>query len=172
MSVEGVAVREAWAEPAVHDEGEQEIPYVFRKRQGRLDWKLLSSVDPDTVARRGDVVALQAVVDNLTFADVELEGFQERNLVKLLRLSQLAVEYVVHSQVTPMEQPRRTPHRHNRTDPPGETSHPLLSQAPYTANPEPWNLNPNRRSFSSGRRAAQSQIRHGTLPMPTTRARP
>jgi len=131
MSVEGGAVREAWADPAMHDEGEQEIPYVFRKRQGRLDWKLLSSVDPDTVARRGDVVALQAVVDNLTFADVELEGFQERNLVKLLRLSQLAVEYVVHSQVTHMEQ-LRPPHRHqsrpSRNLPPRAQTNPSRPQ--------------------------------------------
>jgi hypothetical protein len=131
MSVEGGAVREAWADPAMHDEGEQEIPYVFRKRQGRLDWKLLSSVDPDTVARRGDVVALQAVVDNLTFADVELEGFQERNLVKLLRLSQLAIEYVVHSQVTHMEQPR-PPHRHQTLPKPPTQC--VLKQTLQTAN--------------------------------------
>lgn len=109
MAMEG-AVREAWAEKETLDEGGYEVPYVFRKRQGRLDWKLLSSVDPDTVARRGDVVALQAVIDNLTFADVELEGFQERNLVKLLRLSQLAVEYVVHSQVQTIRIPRPPPH--------------------------------------------------------------
>lgn len=124
-------MREAWADPAMHDEGEQEIPYVFRKRQGRLDWKLLSSVDPDTVARRGDVVALQAVVDNLTFADVELEGFQERNLVKLLRLSQLAIEYVVHSQVTHMEQlrpPHRQQSRPSRNLPPRAQTNPSRPQ--------------------------------------------
>lgn len=51
--------------------------------------------------RKGDVDALQAVIETLTFADVEGEGersLADANLVKLARLAQLCLEYLLHCQ--------------------------------------------------------------------------
>jgi hypothetical protein len=53
------------------------------------------------VHRKGDVDALQAVIETLTFADVEGEGgrsLADANLVKLARLAQLCLEYLLHCQ--------------------------------------------------------------------------
>jgi zinc finger protein DZIP1 len=95
----------------------QEI--LVRKRFGRVDWRLISAIDPDTILRKGDIAALQvaprsitsihamnpsssqAIIENLTFADVETEGARslaDANLVKLCRLSQLCLEYLLHCQ--------------------------------------------------------------------------
>ena len=43
----------------------------------------------------------QAIIENLTYADVESEGVRslaDANLVKLCRLSQLCLEYLLHCQ--------------------------------------------------------------------------
>lgn len=95
-------VREAWAEAGkdVWDEGG--VPFSFAQREGRIDWKLLASVDPEVVSRRCDVRGLQAIIDNLTFADIERErawSAADKSLMKLLRLAQLSIEYLVYSQV-------------------------------------------------------------------------
>jgi hypothetical protein len=100
-------VRDAWPEESAQRKDRDENSFesslfAFSRRDGCIDWRLLSSVDPDTVARRGDISALQTVIDNLTFADMEKEGAwvsADRNLVKLLRLAQLCIEYLVHTQV-------------------------------------------------------------------------
>jgi hypothetical protein len=100
-------VRNAWPEQPLRGDDDEDkrnglVPFAFGRRDGRLDWRMLSSVDPDSVARRGDIRALQSVIDNLTFADMESEGAwasADRNMVKLLKLSQLCIEYLVHTQV-------------------------------------------------------------------------
>jgi len=72
-----------------------------RARRERVDWRLLAAIDPDAVQRDGDLDALQAVIENLTFADVQGEGVRtmaDANLVKLARLSQLCLEYLLHCQ--------------------------------------------------------------------------
>ena len=43
----------------------------------------------------------KAIIENLTFADVESEGVRslaDANLIKLCRLSQLCLEYLLHCQ--------------------------------------------------------------------------
>eukprot|EP00961_Rhodomonas_salina_P239834 3240122-Rhodomonas_salina.2 len=75
--------------------------YDFRTREGRVNWRLVASLDPDAVERSGDIAALQAVIENLTFADVGGEGVRslaDANLVKLARLAQLCLEYLLHCQ--------------------------------------------------------------------------
>ena len=79
------------------------LRFEFRGRTGRerVDWRLLAAVDPDAVTRDSDLDALQAVIENLTFADVQGEGVRtlgDANLVKLARLSQLCLEYLLHCQ--------------------------------------------------------------------------
>ena len=86
--------------PSVAGAGPQ---FAFRGRTGRerVDWRLLAAVDPDVVQRDGDLDALQAIIENLTFADVQGEGVRtlaDANLVKLARLSQLCLEYLLHCQ--------------------------------------------------------------------------
>eukprot|EP00286_Rhodomonas_abbreviata_P007234 CAMPEP_0181337274 /NCGR_PEP_ID=MMETSP1101-20121128/27917_1 /TAXON_ID=46948 /ORGANISM="Rhodomonas abbreviata, Strain Caron Lab Isolate" /LENGTH=397 /DNA_ID=CAMNT_0023447729 /DNA_START=113 /DNA_END=1302 /DNA_ORIENTATION=- len=96
--------REAWPESKGGEKSRTKPKgsfYEFRPREGRVNWRLIASLDPEAVERTGDVTALQAVIENLTFADVGGEGVRslaDANLVKLARLSQLCLEYLLHCQ--------------------------------------------------------------------------
>jgi hypothetical protein len=98
--------REAWPESLGRKRTSATGPaprFGFRgpARRERVDWRLLAAIDPDAVQRDGDIDALQAILENLTFADVQGEGARtiaDANLVKLARLAQLCLEYLLHCQ--------------------------------------------------------------------------
>ena len=90
-------------------------PHRFHRPRRRAAWYVLQLAVvvggemPEAVRRvltncrsaDGDLDALQAVIENLTFSDVQSEGVRtmaDANLVKLTRLSQLCLEYLLHCQ--------------------------------------------------------------------------
>ena len=90
---------------------------LFSKRTARLDWRQLARVDVDRVMREGDFDALQENIENLTFADIEREHMSaqaDSNFVKLVRLSQLIIEYLLYSQEY-LEQRRQVVEQNNVT---------------------------------------------------------
>lgn len=75
--------------------------FQFHSRSQRIDWRKIAAVDVDQVARDVDVDTLQKNVVHLTFCDIdhELEGTAiDSNFVKLFKLAQLCIEYLMHSQ--------------------------------------------------------------------------
>lgn len=75
--------------------------FQFHSRSQRIDWRKIAAVDVDQVARDVDVDTLQSNVVHLTFCDIdhELEGAAiDNNFVKLFKLAQLCIEYLMHSQ--------------------------------------------------------------------------
>lgn len=73
----------------------------FQKRCGHVDWKKLASVDVDEVTRNLDFRALQENIYNVTFCNIESEvipGSVDPNFLKLFKLAQLMIEYLLHSQ--------------------------------------------------------------------------
>ncbi|XP_062370916.1 cilium assembly protein DZIP1 [Cinclus cinclus] len=78
--------------------------FQFRGRHENPDWRRLSTVDVERVSREGDVAALQAHLEHVTFCSAEREccphcqGPADPLLLKLLRLAQLSTEYLLHSQ--------------------------------------------------------------------------
>ncbi|KAK3254491.1 hypothetical protein CYMTET_36294 [Cymbomonas tetramitiformis] len=75
--------------------------FGFEKRRQRLDWRLLHSVDVDRVIRETDIDLLERAVETIAFGDIEAEdtcNFSEHNFIKIFRLSQLMVEYLLHNQ--------------------------------------------------------------------------
>ncbi|XP_021385983.1 cilium assembly protein DZIP1 isoform X2 [Lonchura striata] len=78
--------------------------FQFRGRHENPDWRRLSTVDVERVTREGDVAALQAHLEHVTFCTAEREccphcqGPADPLLLKLLRLAQLSTEYLLHSQ--------------------------------------------------------------------------
>lgn len=75
--------------------------FAFRKRYERIDWRKISSVDLDHISRTLDFNALQENILNITFCNIEAEldlRMIDPNFVKLFKLSQLTIEYLLHSQ--------------------------------------------------------------------------
>ncbi|KAI5070524.1 hypothetical protein GOP47_0014867 [Adiantum capillus-veneris] len=76
-------------------------PFCFQRRCARIDWRTLHALDVDQIIREIDVNKLESVLDTIAFGDVQGEdtrNFTEANFVKLFRLSQLMVEYLLHTQ--------------------------------------------------------------------------
>ncbi|CAN7985344.1 unnamed protein product, partial [Ixodes hexagonus] len=75
--------------------------FQFHSRSQKIDWRKIASVDVDKVAREVDVETLQNNVAHLTFCDIdnELDGcLVDTNFLKLFKLAQLCIEYLMHSQ--------------------------------------------------------------------------
>lgn len=80
------------------------LPFKFRLRRESVDWRRISAVDIDLVVSQLDVDALQEHISTVTFCSLDGERCQrcqspmDPALVKLLRLAQLTVEWLLHCQ--------------------------------------------------------------------------
>ncbi|XP_059936081.1 cilium assembly protein DZIP1 isoform X6 [Mesoplodon densirostris] len=78
--------------------------FQFRPRLESLDWRRLSAIDVDKVVGAVDVLTLQENIMNITFCKLEDEKCPQCQsgvdpvLLKLIRLAQLTIEYLLHSQ--------------------------------------------------------------------------
>eukprot|EP00794_Sanderia_malayensis_P011076 gene11076-12244_t len=75
--------------------------FSFQKRHGRIDWKKLAAVDVGKITREIDIQTLQDNIAHVAFCDIENElsnRNSDPNFIKLFQLSQLLIEYLLHSQ--------------------------------------------------------------------------
>lgn len=78
--------------------------FQFRPRRESVDWRRINAVDVDLVVSRLDVDALQEHVSTVTFCGLDGERCQrcqspvDPALIKLFRLAQLTVEWLLHCQ--------------------------------------------------------------------------
>ncbi|KAM7428249.1 Zinc finger protein dzip1 [Porites harrisoni] len=77
--------------------------FSFGRRQEKVDWRRLASVDVDHILREMDVKTLQDNIMHITFCNIEAElGSQgvgyDPNYIKMFKLAQLIIEYLLHSQ--------------------------------------------------------------------------
>uniref|UniRef100_A0A2K6EZG8 Cilium assembly protein DZIP1 n=1 Tax=Propithecus coquereli TaxID=379532 RepID=A0A2K6EZG8_PROCO len=78
--------------------------FQFQPRLESVDWRRLSAIDVDKVAGAMDVLTLQENIMNITFCKLEDEKCPHCQsgvdpvLLKLIRLAQLTIEYLLHSQ--------------------------------------------------------------------------
>ncbi|XP_071759145.2 cilium assembly protein DZIP1 [Centroberyx gerrardi] len=79
-------------------------PFKFRPRRESVDWRRISAVDVDLVVSQLDVNALQEYINTVTFCSLEGERCQRCQspvdpvVVKLFRLAQLTVEWLLYCQ--------------------------------------------------------------------------
>nr|XP_020441156.1 zinc finger protein Dzip1-like [Monopterus albus] len=79
-------------------------PFKFCPRREIVDWRRINAVDIDLVASQIDVDALQEHLTTVTFCSLDGERCQrcqspvDPALVKLFRLAQLTVEWLLHCQ--------------------------------------------------------------------------
>ncbi|KAL3686002.1 hypothetical protein R1sor_004024 [Riccia sorocarpa] len=84
-----------------HEDPLKSTPFVFQRRLSRIDWRKLHTIDVDKIIREADVGTLEAILDTIAFSDVQGEdtrNFTEANFIKIFRLAQLMVEYLLHVQ--------------------------------------------------------------------------
>lgn len=80
------------------------LPFKFRPRRESVDWRRISALDVDLVVSQLDVDALQEHIGTVTFCSLEGERCQrcqspvDPALIKLFRLAQLTVEWLLHCQ--------------------------------------------------------------------------
>nr|XP_046238017.1 zinc finger protein Dzip1 isoform X2 [Scatophagus argus] len=80
------------------------LPFKFRPRRESVDWRRINAVDIDLVVSQLDVDALQEHISTVTFCSLDGERCQrcqspvDPALIKLLRLAQLTVEWLLHCQ--------------------------------------------------------------------------
>uniref|UniRef100_A0A8C4XY23 Cilium assembly protein DZIP1 n=1 Tax=Gopherus evgoodei TaxID=1825980 RepID=A0A8C4XY23_9SAUR len=96
--------RDSWPR-AQHTAALGPLPaFQFRPRHGSPDWRRLSAVDVERVASELDVAALQEHLSHVTFCSTErllcphCRGPADPLLLKLVRLAQLSIEYLLHCQ--------------------------------------------------------------------------
>ncbi|XP_021251709.1 zinc finger protein DZIP1L isoform X5 [Numida meleagris] len=78
--------------------------FRFQPRHVSVDWHRLGAVDVEQVAQEGDVAALQEHITDITFCNLAGEKCPhcrqpaDPMLLKVLRLAQLSIEYLLHCQ--------------------------------------------------------------------------
>ncbi|XP_065757723.1 cilium assembly protein DZIP1 isoform X1 [Muntiacus reevesi] len=108
--------------------------FQFRPRLESVDWRRLSAIDVDKVAGAVDVLTLQENIMNITFCKLEDEKCPHCQsgvdpvLLKLIRLAQLTIEYLLHSQEFLTSQLHGLEERLRRSLAEGEHSKKLLTK--------------------------------------------
>ncbi|XP_051674585.2 cilium assembly protein DZIP1L isoform X4 [Oryctolagus cuniculus] len=78
--------------------------FKFQPRRESIDWRRISALDVDRVARELDVATLQENITGVTFCNLDRETCSrcgqpvDPALLKVLRLAQLIIEYLLHCQ--------------------------------------------------------------------------
>uniref|UniRef100_A0A452UI59 DAZ interacting zinc finger protein 1 like n=1 Tax=Ursus maritimus TaxID=29073 RepID=A0A452UI59_URSMA len=78
--------------------------FKFQPRSESVDWRRISALDVDRVARELDVATLQENIAGVTFCNLDREACSRCGqpvdpvLLKVLRLAQLIIEYLLHCQ--------------------------------------------------------------------------
>ncbi|XP_073068539.1 cilium assembly protein DZIP1 isoform X3 [Manis javanica] len=137
-SPEGLAAAAAGAATmarASHSAAPGSLPFFqFRPRLERVDWPRLRAIDVDKVAGAVDVLTLQENIMNITFCKLEDEKCQHCQsgvdpvLLKLIRLAQLTIEYLMHSQEFLTSQLHHLEERLRLSQADGEQSQKLLAK--------------------------------------------
>ncbi|KAI5628327.1 zinc finger protein DZIP1L [Silurus asotus] len=79
-------------------------PFHFRLRAELIDWRRMAALDVDRVERETNISVLQEFISAVTFCAVEGERCPQcrcptdTTLLKVLRMSQLSTEYLLHCQ--------------------------------------------------------------------------
>ncbi|XP_054451241.1 cilium assembly protein DZIP1L [Pteronotus mesoamericanus] len=79
-------------------------PFKFQPRNRNMDWRRMSVLDVDRVARELDVTTLQENLTDITFCTLDQERCShcweplDQALLNVLRLAQLIIEYLLHCQ--------------------------------------------------------------------------
>ncbi|UJR08525.1 hypothetical protein I4U23_012788 [Adineta vaga] len=73
-------------------------PFVFNKRNEKIDWRRIAAVDVDRIARELDFQVLQDNIEQITLCNIDFEvdsRAMDPNFIKLYKMAQLTIEYLL-----------------------------------------------------------------------------
>mgnify|MGYP000937289498 CR=1 FL=1 len=76
-------------------------PFYFQEKKGRINWRDISRLNLGTLLEGSDFKTLETQLSNITFAKLDEEDFErfsDSTLLKLFKLSQLSLEYLMNTQ--------------------------------------------------------------------------
>ena len=74
------------------------LNFRFQARNLSVDWRKLSLIDVDRISETMDIDQLQEYIELVTYASLDELTDIDPLFVKLFRLSQFTIEYLLHSQ--------------------------------------------------------------------------
>ena len=75
--------------------------FFFQQRRGHLNLRALANINLDKLVREVDIDLLQSQIENITFCNLKEEDLRyltDPQIIKLFRVSQLMMEYLLYSQ--------------------------------------------------------------------------
>ena len=75
--------------------------FFFQQRRGHLNLRNVASINLDRLVREVDVDLLQVHIENITFCNLKEEDLRymtDPQIIKLFRITQLIIEYLLYSQ--------------------------------------------------------------------------
>lgn len=88
-------------EPGSKDQMTVGGSFAFHTKSEPIDWKRIAAIDVEATARTMDIRVLQDNIKNIAYCSIESEidtRTVDPNFVKLFKLAQLIVEYLLHCQ--------------------------------------------------------------------------
>ncbi|RKO99910.1 hypothetical protein CXG81DRAFT_20068 [Caulochytrium protostelioides] len=84
------------------DESAPAPAFCFARRDTPFDWRQLTALSVEQIRRDTDVAALDRVLDTVAFGDAAANDLRDvdPNVLKVLQLAQLTIEYLLHCQAT------------------------------------------------------------------------
>ena len=99
--IPGINVTIPGTEPVAETAVLAENTFYFQQRRGRLDLRSISRIDIERVIEDVDIDTLQSHLEAVAFADLDaddLAHYADEHFIKLFRLSQLIIEYLLNVQ--------------------------------------------------------------------------
>ena len=66
----------------------------FATRNGKLKFREIRSLDIKNIIRTNNISSLEGFAENLIFADIDSENFEDKNFTRLIKTFQYSLEYL------------------------------------------------------------------------------
>ena len=82
-----------------HNMNQTEVPQMkFGNKQGSLNLNLIKNLDLNYIIKTNNILPLEKISQNLIYSDIKEEDYEDKNIPKLLKTFQYALEYLNEKQ--------------------------------------------------------------------------
>ena len=75
--------------------------FLFKERKGKINWRNIANLNLNDLIERNDIKILENYLSNITYGNLDKEDFDkfgDATLLKLFKLSQYSLEYLLNNQ--------------------------------------------------------------------------